>query len=107
VSDPRINSCERSELVCAYAMQALPREEAAAIESHVAGCEHCQRELELLRPVVQSFSSWPTDVLRPSTSLQGRLALRIAEETGAKPVLPPARQWREPEWEKVAPGISV
>jgi anti-sigma factor ChrR (cupin superfamily) len=88
-------------------MQALPKSESAAIEAHVATCPHCRRELELLRPVVQSFVSWPTDVLRPSTSLQGRLALRIAEETGAKPVLPPARQWREPEWEKVAPGISV
>jgi anti-sigma factor ChrR (cupin superfamily) len=102
-----MSSCERAELVCAYAMQALPTAEAAAIESHVADCEHCQRKLELLRPVVQSFVSWPTDVLRPSTSLQGRLALRIAEETGGKPVLPQARQWSEPEWEKVAPGISV
>jgi anti-sigma factor ChrR (cupin superfamily) len=107
VSAPHTNPCERAELVCAYAMQALPKAEAAAIESHVAACEHCRRELELLRPVVQSFVSWPTDVLRPSTSLQGRLALRIAEETGGEPVLPQARQWREPEWEKVAPGISV
>jgi hypothetical protein len=29
----------------------------------------------------------------PDTSLQARLALRIAEETGKQPVLPPARQW--------------
>lgn len=107
MSAPRKSQCEHAELVCAYAMQALPKAEAATIESHVAGCAHCQFELELLRPVVQAFVAWPTDVLRPSTSLQGRLALRIAEETGAEPVLPPARQWREPEWEKVAPGISV
>ena len=52
------------------------------------------------------FVSWPTDVLRPTTSLQGRLALRIAEKTGEQPVLPPARQWSEPEWEQVAPGIE-
>src|SRR5687768_18117432 len=45
-------------------------------------------------------------LLRPTTSLQGRLALRIAEETGKRPVLPPARQWSEPEWEQVAPGIE-
>jgi anti-sigma factor ChrR (cupin superfamily) len=45
-------------------------------------------------------------VLRPTTSLQERLALRIAEETGNEPVLPPARQWSEPEWEQVAPGIE-
>ena len=45
-------------------------------------------------------------MLRPPTSLQGRLALRIAEETGKQPVPPPARQCSEPEWEQVAPGIE-
>jgi len=45
-------------------------------------------------------------VLRPTTSLQGRLALRIAEETGKSLVLPSARRWAEPEWEQVAPGIE-
>jgi len=56
--------------------------------------------------VVDRFVSWPTDVLRPPASLQGRLALRIAEKTGKQPVLPPTRQWSEPEWEQVAPGIE-
>jgi ChrR Cupin-like domain len=62
--------------------------------------------LDSLRPVVDRFVCWPTDVLRPAASLQGRLALRIAEETGEQPMLPPVRQWSEPEWEKVAPGIE-
>jgi anti-sigma factor ChrR (cupin superfamily) len=48
----------------------------------------------------------PADILCPPASLQGRLALRIAEETGKPPVPPPARQWSEPEWEQVAPGIE-
>jgi anti-sigma factor ChrR (cupin superfamily) len=56
--------------------------------------------------VVDRFVSWPTDVLRPTTSLQARLALRIAEETGTQPVPPPLPQWSEPEWEQVAPGIE-
>jgi len=47
------------------------------------------------------------DVLTPSASLQERLAQRIAADTGGKPVPPPALQWSEPEWENVAPGISV
>jgi anti-sigma factor ChrR (cupin superfamily) len=102
-----MSGCERAELVCAYAMQALPRAEAAAIEDHLASCARCRRELEQLRPIVQSFVAWPTDVLRPSSSLQARLALRIADEAGDKPVPPPAPGWSEPEWEKVAPGISV
>src|SRR3546814_4461900 len=50
----------------------------AAAEAHIASCPDCQRELESLRPVVDRFVAWPTDVLRPTTSLQARLALRIA-----------------------------
>ena len=100
------NRCEHSEATCTYAMQALPGSEVSAAEAHIASCPDCQRELERLRPVVDTFVSWPTDLLRPTTSLQARLALRIAEETGKEPVSPPARQWSEPEWEQVAPGIE-
>jgi hypothetical protein len=104
------NSCEQSEATCAYAAQALAASEVAAAEAHIAACPDCQHELESLRPVIDSFVSWPADVLRPTTSLQARLALRIAEETGKEPVLPPARRgeqaWSEPEWEEVAPGIE-
>jgi anti-sigma factor ChrR (cupin superfamily) len=61
----------------------------------------------MLRPVVDSFVAWPTDVLRPSTSLWERLAQRIAVERGTEPVLPPPQRWAdEPEWAEAAPGIS-
>lgn len=98
--------CGQSELTSAYAAQALPASDVAAAEAHIAGCPHCQRELAALRPVVDRLVSWPTDVLRPPTSLQARLAQRIAAETGKEPVPPPAPQWREPDWEQVAPGIE-
>src|SRR2546426_4781692 len=62
--------------------------------------------METLRPIIGSFVSWPTDVLRPSVSLWGRLAQRIAEETGEEPVLSPSQQPAKPEWEEAAPGIS-
>ena len=101
------NDCEQSELVCAYAVQALPAAEVPALEAHISSCEHCRRELERLGPAVDAFASWPADVLRPAASLQGRLARRIAADTGTEPVPPPARQWREPEWEEVTPGIFV
>lgn len=39
--------------------------------------------------------------------LQERLAERIAAESGGPLVPPPPAQWSEPEWENVAPGISV
>lgn len=98
--------CEHSEITCAYAAKALPANEVGAAEAHIASCRQCQLELESLRPAVDQLVSWPTDVLRPAASLQERLALRIAEETGKEPVMPPARRWREPEWEQVAPGIE-
>ena len=98
--------CQHSEVTCAYVARALAASEVATAEAHIASCSDCQRELESLHPLVDRFVSWPTDVLRPTTSLQARLALRIAEETGKQPVLPPARQWSEPEWEQVAPGIE-
>ena len=98
--------CGQSEVTCAYAARALAASEIAAAEAHIAACPDCQRELESLRQVVDRFVSWPTDVLRPAASLQARLALRIAEEAGTQPVLPPAPAWSEPEWEQVAPGIE-
>jgi anti-sigma factor ChrR (cupin superfamily) len=98
--------CDQAERTCAYALQALPVEEIAAAEAHVASCPECQRELESLRPVVDRFVAWPTDVLRPSRSLRDRLALRLAEGTGEAPVLPPIQPWSEPDWEEVAPGIE-
>jgi len=105
-----LNRCERAERACAYALQALPAGEVPAIEAHLASCPHCQREVASLRPIIDRFVSWPTDVLRPTTSLQARLARRIAEQTGKPPVLPAARHgeqtWSEPEWEQVAPGIE-
>ncbi|MGE3282610.1 MAG: cupin domain-containing protein [Alphaproteobacteria bacterium] len=101
-----INRCTQIEVTCAYIAQALAASEVAAAEAHIASCPDCQRELESLRPVVDSFAVWPTDVLRPTTSLQARLAARIAEETGREPVPPPPSQWSEPEWQQVATGIE-
>jgi anti-sigma factor ChrR (cupin superfamily) len=84
----------------------LALSEAAATEAHIASCPDCQHESASLRPVIDRFVSWPADVLRPTTSLQTRLARRIAQETGKQPVLPPPRRWSEPDWEEVAPGIK-
>jgi anti-sigma factor ChrR (cupin superfamily) len=97
--------CGQSELVAVHALDALPPAEASAVEAHLRECAECRQEMQRLRAVVDSFVAWPTDVLRPSSSLQVRLAERIADGTGADPVLPPAREYSEPDWEEVAPGI--
>jgi hypothetical protein len=101
-----LNDCGSAERACAYVLQILPTSEIAAAEAHIASCPDCQREVESLRPVIDQFVSWPTDVLRPTTTLQTRLALLIAEETGKLPVQPRGRQWSEPEWKQVAAGIE-
>jgi len=100
------NRCEHAEATCAYALEAVPESEVPAIEAHIRGCADCRHELESVRPIVKRFVAWPADMLRPSPSLQARLAHRIADEAGTPPVLRPAQRWFEPDWETVAPGIE-
>jgi anti-sigma factor ChrR (cupin superfamily) len=97
--------CDCTELISVYALDALPPNEAATLEAHIADCAECRQELERLRSMVDSFVAWPSDVLRPSALLQERLAARIADETGGELVSPPTGDYREPDWEEVAPGI--
>jgi anti-sigma factor ChrR (cupin superfamily) len=106
MSPPRDrNGCDQSAQVSAYVMQMLPPNEAAAVTAHIESCAECRQELDTLQSVADRFVFWPTNVLRPSASLHERLARRIAADTGEKAVMSPARQWREPAWEEVAPGI--
>ena len=95
-----------AELVVLHAVHALPAPEAAVVEAHLAACESCRHELARLQPIVDAFVSWPTDVLRPASSIWDRLARRIAADTGREPAAPTSPSWAEPEWEDVAPGIS-
>ncbi len=102
-SDP--SGCDRGELLPAYVLGTLPASDANALKAHVVHCHACTRELERLGPLVGSLVAWPTDVLRPSRSLQERLARRIAAETEGEPIMPEGPEWKEPEWEEVASGI--
>jgi anti-sigma factor ChrR (cupin superfamily) len=93
------------ELLFLYALQALPSAEIPVVEARLAACMDCSQELETLRPVVDSFVSWPTDVLRPSTLLWERLSQRIAVETGREPLVAAPEGQAEPEWEEAGPGV--
>lgn len=106
MSDSSSSRCEQSDRVCAHALGVLPQAEIAAVEAHVRSCTRCAAELAEMRRVVDAFAAWPQDVLRPSPSLQARLADRIATEHGGERVLPAVRQWTEPEWKDVAEGIA-
>lgn len=100
--------CIQAEQVYGFAVGALPAAEAAQFAAHLASCSLCRAELETLRPIVASFVSWPSDVLRPSASLWDRLSERLegaADDAGAP--LGSLRPAQRPEWKEVAPGISV
>jgi anti-sigma factor ChrR (cupin superfamily) len=97
--------CSQSLQLAALVVDALPPDEAVALEAHIVSCAQCREEMEALRSVAGSLAFWPSEFVRPPASLRERLALRIAAETGEMPFIPPTRQWDEPTWEEVAPGI--
>jgi anti-sigma factor ChrR (cupin superfamily) len=105
-SSDTIKLCEWADSVCAYVLQAVAASEMAGIQAHIASCPRCRDELGMLSRVVDRLVFWATDVLRPASSLQERLAVRISQDTGEPAVPPPAPQWSEPDWQQVAPGIE-
>ena len=94
------------ELVFVHAVGGLASSEIPVLEEHVASCADCRREMESLRRVVETFVSWPTDLLRPYTTLWERVTKRIADETGQEPLLPAPGAWPSPEWQEAAPGLT-
>ena len=107
-SKPGTHSQDHVDLVFLFALQAIPPGDIDSVEAQIASCYDCRKELETLRPIVQSFVGWSTDVLRPPESLWDRLAKRIANGTAAEPFVPPLEPVAvKPEWEEPAPGIHV
>jgi len=104
--DPSKLRCNRAEHIPLLAVGALSSDELRDTEAHVTSCVECRQELDALRATVQSFVSWPTDVLRPDPSLWHRVAERIAAETGMPPEPPTSAARLEPDWEDAGPGIS-
>jgi RNA polymerase sigma-70 factor (ECF subfamily) len=98
--------CGWNEVACAYTVHALPADEVETAIAHFTACPNCHREMESLRPLIDGFVAWPTDVLRPRVSLQARVARRIAKGRGAMPDWLSVPRWPEPAWEPVAQGID-
>lgn len=105
-SGSKQNERDHLESAALYALRALPASELSAFESHLSTCSECRSEIEALGPVVDSFVSWPTDVLRPSASLWERLSRQVCTESGIEPVSLPPRLPAKPEWQEVAKGLS-
>jgi hypothetical protein len=96
---------ELANRVALYALSALPADEVSALEEHLAACAECREQLQQLRPVVNSFVAWPRAVLRPTTSLWGRLERMLDDEPGNMERGPAEDDWQEPAWEEAAPGL--
>jgi len=106
-SQARDHNPEHLDRVFLHVLQALPADEMETVERQISSCTDCQKEIRSLRPIVSAFVGWSTDVLRPSESLWGSLAQRIATELGTEPLKEPRERPRKPEWKQPVPGIHV
>ena len=97
--------CEFAELTSAFAVEVLSARDSDLLQQHIAACLECRLQLGALRDLFSFFVHWPSDVVRPAEDLSTRLAKRMAIETGEEFAAPARRDWEEPEWEDVAPGI--
>jgi hypothetical protein len=92
---------DHQELVSLYVLQALSPIEQREAQVTIAACAECREELELFKPTMDAFVSWPTDVLRPGALLWERLAERIGIGLSSpSPVSAPS------DWDEAGAGIS-
>jgi anti-sigma-K factor RskA len=74
-----MNCAEADELLGAYAVDALPADEAAAFRAHIAGCaDHASRTAEM-RALASSLAS-TVDPVPPPASLRSRLLDAVGRE---------------------------
>jgi ChrR Cupin-like domain len=93
---------DHQELVSLYVLQALSPIDRREAEATIAACAECREELESLKPTVDAFVFWPTDVLRPNgAALWERLADRIGIRANS-----PAPVLAASDWEETGTGIS-
>jgi anti-sigma-K factor RskA len=92
--------------LAAYALGALPREEAAELERHLQGCDACRAELDWLRPAVELI---PASVpqLDPPPGLRERLLSQVRADAEAGE--PRARARRPAGWRglMLRPAIAL
>jgi anti-sigma-K factor RskA len=92
--------------LAAYALGALPRDEAAGLERHLRGCDACRAELEWLLPAVELI---PESVpqLDPPPALRERLLSQVRADAEAGE--PRARTRRPAGWRglMLRPAIAL
>jgi anti-sigma factor ChrR (cupin superfamily) len=104
--------CERRDLVASYALAALERSETEFMKAHLPTCAECQQEYQSLSTVTNTLSAWRNQTMPPLASSWNRLAERISTQPQKQavalksPTSASFKDWAEPRWKEVAPGIS-
>jgi ChrR Cupin-like domain len=93
---------DHQELISLYVLQALSPIDRREAEATIAACADCREELESLKPTVDAFVFWPTDVLRPDGAL---LWERLADRIGIR-ANSPSPVLAASDWEETGTGIS-
>lgn len=86
------------ELIEAYALGALEREERASLETHLAtGCSECRKVLEEARWLVSQLAYLAPEA-QPSEMLRGRLLKTVREDTVKDQAVPVPERPAIPLW---------
>lgn len=97
-----MNHQEVFELLALYAVDALPVDEVAQVESHLAGCQECQMELDrYAASAAQLVPDSPAPV-----AVWDRIVAEVGEEPVAPPVPLPERSLGSKVWPAIA-GIAA
>lgn len=98
--------CDQAARVSLYALRVLPAADVDAMEVHIDGCLDCRHQMARLRPVVDSFGHWPTDILRPPESLWEHLEQSLGSSSAHNEVRARAASWKDAPWQEAAPGLT-
>jgi anti-sigma-K factor RskA len=73
----------------AYLLGALPRDELAAYEAHLAGCAACREEVELLAPAAEALPA-SVEPMAPPPELKARIMAEVEREAALLAAAGPA-----------------
>lgn len=100
--EPSLTREEARDLLAPYALGALPREDAAAVERALASWPEGRAALAELLATVDAFALLPGEEAQPPLSLEGRVIAAARRERAATPVF--MRRLRpRPWWTRFAP----
>ena len=76
VATPQMACRELVELVTSYLEGALPEDERARFEAHIAGCDACTRYLDQMRQTIRALGHLPPESISPEAERELLVAFR-------------------------------